>query len=73
MSNSKKPTHLVYTVIDTGKPVEGKTYTLKYWHQIGVAWLDDKGVMRSEHYANPVNGKTETRVMKDKPETPDSE
>jgi len=66
---SNKPTHNVYVVVDTGRPVEGKNYTQKYWNKIGVAWLDADGKMLVDCFAWPSNdSKIEVKPIKEKPE-----
>ena len=57
------PTHNVFTVIDTGKPVEGKSYTKKIWHKIGSAWEDEPGMIRIQLMSLPINNSLEIRPI----------
>lgn len=57
------PTHNIFTVIDTGKAVEGKDYTKKIWHKIGVGWEDEPSMIRLQLMSLPINNSLEIRPI----------
>lgn len=50
-TQSKKPTHKVFSV-EPGKDPNDKGF----WHQIGVAWMNENGVLTVKKFAISLNG-----------------
>jgi hypothetical protein len=48
---TNKPTHNVF-VVEPGNNSEDPGF----WHQIGVAWQNDKGVLNVKRFAQSLNG-----------------
>jgi hypothetical protein len=51
MAANKKPTHNVF-VVEPGKNPEDQGF----WHQIGVAWENENGVLNVKRFAQSLNG-----------------
>ncbi len=45
---NNKPTHEHFIVDGAGEKA--------YWHKIGVAWMNEDGVLSNKFYAAPLNG-----------------
>jgi len=56
MTDHKKPTHNVYTVIETNS-------SKAYWLKIGAGWECKDGSINCEFNALPVNGKVNVRPV----------
>ena len=49
-ATSKQPTHEIFVVENGGENDQG------FWHKIGVAWQNEKGVITTKRFAIAANG-----------------
>lgn len=59
-----KPTHTVSVAIETGNPEAGESNT--FWHDIGSAWMNEKGQISVQLKSNPLDGRFMLFPVQDK-------